>query len=380
MNNPVRIGIAAALLVIAGLVVFFLKGGTDGNTSITGSPSLPAITVTGFYGGEKEEFLKNPEVQEILASKYGITVSARKAGSVEMVRDLPLTPNDDFVWPSSQVSMAMYKERGGIVAGSDNIFNSPLVLYTWGPVVDALVKSKIVEKRADALYVIDMNKFVTMIADGKRWADVGLPQLSGRMSIRTTDPNFSNGGFIFAGLLASTFNNGEIPEDATIGAVLPRLNQFFTRLGFMEQSSKDLFQQYLTTGMGAKTVVAGYENQLVEYILANPEQKSVILQSVRVLYPEPTVWSSHPFIARTSKGKRLMEALKDPQIQELAWRKHGFRSGLPSVVNDPKTLGIDGMPQRIDSVIDMPSPAVMEQILSAIRPGTPAAPGSAPTR
>ncbi len=379
MNNPVRIGIAAALLIIAGLVVFFLKGGTDSNTSVFNTPP-PAITVSGFYGGEKEEFLKDPEVQQILASKYAITVSARKAGSVEMVRDLPLTPNDDFVWPSSQVSMAMYKERGGIVAGSDNIFNSPLVLYTWGPVVDALVKSKIVEKRADALYVIDMNKFVTMIADGKRWADVGLPQLSGRMSIRTTDPNFSNGGFIFAGLLASTFNNGEIPEDATIGAVLPRLTQFFTRLGFMEQSSKDLFQQYLTTGMGAKTVVAGYENQLVEYILANPEQKSVILQSVRVLYPEPTVWSSHPFIARTSKGKRLMEALKDPQIQELAWRKHGFRSGLPSVVNDPKTLGIDGMPQRIDSVIDMPSPAVMEKILSTINPGLPGNAGSAPTR
>lgn len=380
MNNPVRIGIAAALLIIAGLVVFFLKGGgSDSNTSVFNAPPS-AITVSGLYGGEKEEFLKDPEVQQILAGKYGITVSARKAGSVEMVRDLPLTPNDDFVWPSSQVSLAMYKERGGIVAGSDNIFNSPLVLYTWGPVVDALVKSKIVEKRSDALFVIDMNKFVTMIADGKRWADVGLPQLSGRMSIRTTDPNFSNGGFIFAGLLASTFNNGEIPEDATIGAVLPRLTQFFTRLGFMEQSSKDLFQQYLTTGMGAKTVVAGYENQLVEYILANPEQKSVILQSVRVLYPEPTVWSSHPFIARTSKGKRLMEALKDPQIQELAWRKHGFRSGLPSVVNDPKTLGIDGMPQRIDSVIDMPSPAVMEKILSTINPGLPGNAGSAPTR
>ena len=75
-----------------------------------------------------------------------------------------------------------------------------------------------------------------------------------------------------------------------------------------------------------------------------------------------------------------MEARKDPQIQELAWRKHGFRSGLPSVVNDPKTLGIDGMPQRIDSVIDMPSPAVMEKILSTINPGLPGNAGSAPTR
>ncbi|MDX1986219.1 MAG: substrate-binding domain-containing protein [Candidatus Obscuribacter sp.] len=367
MNNSIRIGIAAALLVVAGLVVFFLKGGSDNLASgSTPLAVLSPVTVSGYYGGEKEEFLKNPEVQKILLDKYGITVSARKAGSVEMVRDLPLGPADDFVWPSSQVSLAIYKDRNGVVAGSDNIFNSPMVLYTWGPVVDALVNAKIVEKRNESLYVIDMQKLVTMIADGKRWADIGLNKLNGRMNIRTTDPAFSNGGLIFAGLLASTLNGGEIPDDTTIVQVLPKLTQFFGRLGLMEQSSKDLFQQYLTTGMGAKTIVAGYESQLVEYLLQNPSQKATVLQSVRVLYPEPTVWSSHPFIARTKNGKRLMEALKDPAIQEIAWRQHGFRSGLASIVNDPKDLGIPAMPNRIDAVIDMPSPSVMERILSVL--------------
>lgn len=378
MNNGIRIGLAVALLAIAAAVVFFVKGGSDGTgTSLISSCSTPTV-VAGYYGGEKEEFLKDPDVQQILKDKYCLSVNARKAGSVEMVRDLPLSANDDFLWPSSQVSLALYKDRGGSVAGSDNIFNSPLVLYTWGPVVDALIKSKIVEQRADSLYVIDMPKLVTMIADGKKWSDVGLPQLSGRMNIRTSDPRFSNGGFIFAGLLASTFNNGEIPEDANIDAVMPKLLLFFSRLGFMEQSSKDLFQQYLTTGMGAKTIVAGYESQLVEYILQNPDQKQQILQSVRVVYPAPTVWSSHPFIARTAKGKRLMEALKDPQIQEIAWKKHGFRSGIASIVNDPKVLGITGMPTRIDAVIEMPSPSVMEKILQALGSGNQWAPP--PTR
>lgn len=365
MNTSLRVGIAILMLVFAGLVVYFVKGENAGNgaglTTVNNS-----ITVSGFYGGEKEEFLKNPKVQEILRTKYGITVSARKAGSVEMVRDLPLGAGDDFVWPSSQASLALYKERNGLLTGSDNIFNSPIVLYTWGPVVDALVKAKIVEKRSEALYVIDMNRLVTMISDGKRWADVGLPQLSGRMSIRTTDPVYSNGGLIFAGLLASTLNGGEVPDELAIQQVLPKLTQFFHRLGMMEQSSKDLFQQYLTTGMGAKTIVAGYESQLVEYVLQNPDQKSVVMQNVRVLYPEPTVWSSHPFIARTAKGKRLMEALKDPVIQEIAWKEHGFRSGLASVSNDPRALGISGMPTRIDSVIDMPSPAVIEMIINAL--------------
>lgn len=368
MSNSLRIGIAAALLVVAAAVIFFLKGpGSDtgpGGMAIVNSP----ITVTGYYGGEKEEFLKDPEVQQRLLNTYGITVNARKAGSVEMVDNtkLALSPTDDFVWPSSQVSLAIYKEKQGTqLVGSDNIFNSPLVLYTWGPVVDALVKAKIAEKRGDSLYVVDMARLVNMINDGKKWSDIGL-SLNGRMAIRTTDPQFSNGGLIFAGLLSSTFNGGDVADDTTIGAVLPKLSTFFGRLGLMEQSSKDLFQQYLTTGMGAKTIIAGYESQLVEYLLQNPDQKAMVLQNVRVLYPDPTVWSSHPFIARTSKGKRLMEALKDPVIQELAWRKHGFRSGIASVVNDPKTLGIPGIPTRIDSVVDMPSPSVMDRILSTL--------------
>jgi hypothetical protein len=61
-----------------------------------------------------------------------------------------------------------------------------------------------------------------------------------------------------------------------------------------------------------------------------------------------------------------MEALKDPRIQEIAWKKHGFRSGLPNIVNDPKAIAVTGMPARIGAVVDMPSPKVMETILNSL--------------
>ena len=80
----------------------------------------------------------------------------------------------------------------------------------------------------------------------------------------------------------------------------------------------------------------------------------------------PTVWSSHPFIARTSDGKRLLEALKDPEIQEIAWTQHGFRSGL-GATSDPSAVGIASIPQDITAVVDMPSPAVMELILETLK-------------
>jgi len=81
------------------------------------------------------------------------------------------------------------------------------------------------------------------------------------------------------------------------------------------------------------------------------------------------VWASHPFIARTANGKRLMEALRDPEIQKIAWDMHGFRSGLPGVQSNPKDAPIAGIPEHIDSVVDMPAPAVMEAILKAIADG-----------
>lgn len=374
MTSTIRYIIAAALLVVAvaAVVAFKQFSGTAGSPLTIG---LQPITVSGYYGGEKEEFLNNPDVQKILLDKYKITVNARKAGSVAMVRDTVLTAQDDFLWPSSQVSLAIYRQRGGQVAGSDNIFNSPMVIYTWSEIADFLIKINVVQKRGDVFYITDMPKLVQMISDGTKWKDAGFDKVGGnaRIGIRTSDPRFSNSGFIFAGLLSSTLNNGDIPDDATIDALMPKLTSVFTRLGFMEQSSKDLFQGYLTTGMGARPMIAGYESQLVEFVLQNPASKDEIVRTRRVLYSEPTVWSSHPFIARTANGKRLLEALKDPELQELGWKQHGFRSGLPNVVNDIKALGMSGMPKNIDNVVEMPSPTVMEKILIGLDTVVPVA-------
>ena len=39
----------------------------------------------------------------------------------------------------------------------------------------------------------------------------------------------------------------------------------------METSSSDLFNQFLRMGVGAKPIIAGYENQLLEYAAENPD-------------------------------------------------------------------------------------------------------------
>jgi hypothetical protein len=359
----VRVVLGIGLLLVAAAIV--------GVWQFAGFGGPAPIVVRGYYGGEKTQLLANPEVQRILSSRYGITVQAKSAGSTEMVSTIALKEEDDFLWPSNSVSVALYKENpNNKLVASENIFNSPLVIYSWAEITDALIRKGIVEKRGETYVIVKFQEFIDLMNQGKRWSDIGLTSIQGKIVVRTTDPNYSNSGLMFCGLMAGMLNGGETPDDVRAAQLERDLSTFFSRLGYMEQKSNDLFQQYLTTGAGARPLVAGYESQLIEFAIQNPAIVPQIKSQVRVLYPMPTVWSSHPFVARTANGKRLLEALKDPEIQAIAWKQHGFRSGVPGIANNPADLPVSGVPNSIDSVIDMPSWRAMERMLQAIRPNS----------
>ncbi len=72
---------------------------------------------------------------------------------------------------------------------------------------------------------------------------------------------------------------------------------------------------------------AGYENQIVQYLLKAGANRAALRDSVRVIYPEPTIYSDHPILALTADAARLIDAMKDREIQILAWERFGFRSG-----------------------------------------------------
>jgi len=255
---------------------------------------------------------------------------------------------------------------------SDNVYNSPIVLYSWTPVVDALVANGIAQPGAGGAYSVDFTALVELVADGSTWADIDMPELHGRITVHTTDPAKSNSGYLFVGLLANSLNDGDVVNETTVGPLLPGIDSVFDRLGYMEGTSGDLFEQFLTTGMGAKPIVAGYESQLLEFLLENPSYRDQVTAQVRILYPQPTVWASHPMVARTQEGARLLDALKDPEIQRLAWERHGHRSGVAGVANDPAAMQVPGLQASISSVVDMPAPSAMTRILAEIASPTEA--------
>jgi hypothetical protein len=324
-----------------------------------------SLALKGFVGGEKVNFLEDPEVRSFLRQKYRITLEYSKAGSIEMVRDEKGT--SDFIWPSSEVALEIYKARKNMpLVKSQVIFNTPIVLYSWDFIVKALLENGFVKKNGETLLVTDLSRLIQMILTGKRWSDIGVNQLYGKISIISTDPTRSNSGYVFAGLLANVLV-GDVAEDTSIAKVLPTLRSFFNRLGYLESSSGDLFDQYLRMGAGSKPIVVGYENQLVEFSLMNQKQWETVNSKVAILYPAPTVWSSHPLIAISSNGKKLIEALLDPKLQKIAWEKHGFRTGMIGVQNDPKVLEIAGIPESISQVIPLPGMTVMTAIGEALQ-------------
>ena len=327
------IGLIILLAVIGAAAVYLLLGG--------GPQPEPAV-LRGYVGGEKIGLLEDEAVQDILERNYGLTLDYAKAGSLDMVT--ADHEGRDFLFPSSQTALEYYQQLYGAPDRSQIVFNTPIVLYTHRPILEAFQKEGLVTER-DGVYYMDMAGLVAEIEAGTAWADLGLPELYGTVAVNTTDPVRSNSGNMFAGLLANVLCGGVADEDS-VEAVLPRLQAIFEKLGYMEASSSDLFDQFLKTGMGAKPMIAGYENQLLEFAVENPEDWEQLKDDIVLIYPTPTVWSSHIYIALDEAGEAGIDALLDEEIQRLAWENHGFRTEVSGTELTKTTSASPTWPRR----------------------------------
>ena len=345
----IGLGILAAVVIAAVLYVWI-------NTS-------QAVTeINGYVGGEKIGLLEDQEVQSILQDRYKLKIEYAKAGSIDMIT--ADTTGRDFLFPSNQTALELYEKRNGKPIKSEIILNTPIVLYTRSAVAQALVEEGIASS-TNGVFYLDMAKLTNAIEEGKTWADIGLPQLYGSILVGTTDPTESNSGNMFAGLLANTLCGG-VADENNLSDTLPRLQAIFQKLGYMESSSADLFDQFLKTGMGAKPLIAGYENQLLEFAVENPDTWEQIKMDVVMLYPTPTVWSSHVFIALDEASTIGIDALLDEDIQRLAWEKHGFRTGVYDIPTDGELFGVSGLAREITQVAPMPDADTMNRIIEAL--------------
>ena len=345
----IGLGILAAVVIAA--VAYVLISGSRAVTEIN-----------GFVGGEKIGLLEDEEVQDILRDRYKLIIDYAKAGSIDMIT--ADAEGRNFLFPSNQTALELYKQLNGDPVKSEIIFNTPIVLYTRSTVAQALVASGFAAV-TDGVYTMDMTKLIEAIEAGTTWEEIGLPQLYGSIAVGTTDPTKSNSGNMFAGLLANTLCGG-VADESNLAEILPQLQGIFQKLGYMESSSSDLFDQFLKTGMGAKPLIAGYENQLLEFAVENPDTWEQIKGDIVMMYPTPTVWSSHVYIALDEAGTLGIDALLDEDIQRMAWEKHGFRTGVYDTPTDADHFGVSGIAEELTQVAPMPDANTMDRIIKAL--------------
>ena len=218
----------------------------------------------------------------------------------------------------------------------------------------------------NGVFYMDMEKLVQMIMEDTQWADIGLSELYGRISVDTTDPVKSNSGNMFAALLASVLNGGETVNEQTVEVVLPELKEIYSRLGYMETSSSDIFDQFLKMGIGAKPMIAGYESQILEFAVQNPEDYDQLKEDIVMIYPTPTVWSTHVYIALDDQGKNGTAALLDEEVQRLAWEKHGFRTSNYETLEKGGGQAVAELAGDITRVVPVPDYPAMKRIIEEL--------------
>ena len=362
------------ILLIIGIKVVKRPGGI---TNLT--------TIYVATGGGKEDFLADPEVLKILKNKYKIDVvfdtwsngktitkplirESINLGNQNIINRLKngenITVNTegvskyDALFTSDQRFYDYYKLSPNkennesdryIVLGGGLTLNTPIVIYSWKEVVNALINENIVTLTDGVYYITDMDKLINYILSNKKWSDIGLNDLYGNINIASTDPVSSSPGATYYGLLLSILGGGSI-NDQTLENNLVKLKSFYQKSGYMNNTPADLFERYLKTGMGGEPMIVDYEKSIIDFANSNPTGFSQVKDEIVVLYPKPTIWNSHCLMYFTENGKKLYTAFEDPEIAAIAWEKYGFRTGITGGNYDVSKIGI-GIPKTINSTV-----------------------------
>ena len=201
-------------------------------------------------GGEKIGLLEDEQVRKILKDKYRLSLDYNRRGSIEMVTTLDRT-GQDFLFPSNQTALELFEREGGAPEKSQIVFNTPIVLYTHAAVAEALTAGGVFSQR-DGVLTADMEQLVALMESGAQWSGRGPAgavrqrhrghhrpgQVQLRQYVRRA---------VGQRPLRRLRGGGDLPE------LLPRLQALFQKLGYMESSSSDLFDQFFENRHGGQS-------------------------------------------------------------------------------------------------------------------------------
>ena len=200
----IGLGILIVLIAaIVGIKMYNDNKTTDGGLTPAQTKKMAnAKQVYVATGGGKENFIADEEVTKIMLDKYNLNVTydtwsngktvlwplVRESvgkGNSSIANELskkhfaytvtsPNVSKYDALFTSDQrfydyfkVSPAKDEAARERVLNGGLTLNTPIVIYSWDTVVDALIKEKIVTEKNGTYYITDMNKLISYILQGK---------------------------------------------------------------------------------------------------------------------------------------------------------------------------------------------------------------------
>ena len=347
------IGLAVVLIIGVGFGIV---------TSIHTGPSVATVSVSGLIGSEKLPFFQDQRVVDALKAG-GFIVNVKTAGSRQIAQaDLSKV---DFAFPAGIPAGTKIKnDHAGSTAYQP--FYTPMAVASWKPIANLLISAGVAHQRTGYV-ALDMDDFMKSTQKGTRWTD--LPgntdyAVNKSVLVTSTDPRTSNSAAMYLALASYAANGDNIVQsDADVATVMPTVSPLFLKQGFVQSSTEEPFDDYLVQGMGKSPMVMIYESQYVARAAANDGS---ITSNMELMYPEPTIFSKHTFVALDDNARRLGDFLtNDPGIRKLI-TEFGFRTsdtaGFGKFVADK---GIS-VPDSFVNVIDPPTYEILEKMITQL--------------
>lgn len=357
MDRKKQVITGLAILLVLIVIVVIISNVTNKKETMANLKQVYVAT-----GGGKENFIADEEVISIMQKKYGLDVIYDSWSNGKMVKSALVREDGskyDVMFCSDQRFYDYFKVAADSSKGEaprDRVLdggltlNTPIVIYSWDTVVDALINENIVTQKDGVYYITDMNKIISYILEGKKWSDIGVDMLYGSINIDSTDPVTSSPGATYYGLLLSIMCGGTVTEE-NLQSNLANLKEFYIKSGYMNNTPADLFELYLKTGVGGKPMIVDYEKSVIDFANANPDGWEQVKDKIRILYPTPTIWNSHCIATFNETGNEYYKAFEDKDISQIAWSKYGFRTGITGGNYDVSKVNVKGIPQSINSTV-----------------------------
>lgn len=338
------------------------------DNAVSGRVAVPAalvVQINGLTGSEKLGYLEDVRVQGV-AGRNGLQVVAKSAGSREMAI-YPKLKQQDFAFPAGAPGANKIKKETN--AGQDfTPFYSVMVVASWKPIAELLEKNGIAKKKNGTWYLLDMQKLMTWMKEGKRWKDVPgntVYPVNKSVLISTSDVAKSNSAAMYLALTSFLANNNDVvASEQDVQKVLPIITPLYLKQGYQESSSAGPFDDYVTMGIGKAPLVMIYEAQFIEYLAKTPP--AARNPDMVLMYPTPTVFTKHTLVPFTESGVRFGRLLTtDPELQRVA-AEHGLRiNNAAEFLKIQKGRGLE-VPESILDVIDPPSYEWLERMIKGI--------------